>query len=78
MDKSALRALRGDASQSEFAARLGIAREYLSRMENGHAEPGPAVRARAALLRIVRRLEGNDKALAVELRAMAEEGLSDA
>ncbi len=33
-------------------------------------------RMRSALYRIIARLDGNDKPLAVELRTMAEEGLA--
>lgn len=45
-------------------------KEYRQRQAERHE------RMRAALRGVIDRLEGNDKALAVELRAIAEEGLA--
>lgn len=39
-----IRELRGfDMTQGEFARRIGIAQSYLSALERGEKEPGPAV-----------------------------------
>jgi transcriptional regulator with XRE-family HTH domain len=43
-----IRALRGTASQKEFAGRLGIAREHLSRLESGAQVPGTGTLRRLA------------------------------
>lgn len=75
MDNTALRAIRGDCPQREFASRLGVTVEHLSRMENGHRPVGGMVRARLALVRIEKVLEGRVSPTAVEIRGLVEEGL---
>jgi transcriptional regulator with XRE-family HTH domain len=43
-----IRAVRGPANQTEFAGRLGISREQLSRIESGAQVPGTATLRRLA------------------------------
>lgn len=61
--------------QRELADRLGTSDFHISRLENGHSPVGRDTARGLALLKIVARLDGNDKPLAVEIAAMAEEGL---
>lgn len=75
MDGIDLKRIRGSRSQTEFAAQLGIRVEHLSRLENGRRSVGGLVRARLGLLLVLERLKDNDKPLAVEIRALCEEGL---
>jgi DNA-binding XRE family transcriptional regulator len=63
-------------AQGGMALQLGVHPNNVSAMENGRRPIGPSIQARVALLRIVARLEGNEKPLATEIRALAEAGLN--
>ena len=78
MDATTFRAARVGLkmSQSELADRLGIDRTHVSRMESARAAVGRSVARGVGILNALDLLDGNDKPLAVKLRAVLEEGLA--
>ena len=45
-----LRSLRGDSTQAEFAAHIGVSQGYLSHLERGEKEVGPEILLRIGQL----------------------------